>query len=466
MPETYSREGSFLLKKETTANVAVIPNVSLPFNDEDISDDYSYTPATPVQGNRAMNHRAIMNKIPASSGSINLNVEPKTFGYLLEGIGDLTSGVLFQLSDVDDLAVGDTIDNGSAGTGTVAAIIAEQLMVIATGVSGDWATGNTVDNSGSHSSTLGTYSGTVYAHLVRLPKDIENTFSLQRNYVDRAVRWCGVRFHSLDGLAQSDNVITASVGVMAQSVFSHARVLGTVSSGAGAKTILLDQTQGLVAGDSIKVYRPSTGAFLDFSAASVKTHTIGSISAGVSIGITNLETSLAADDILVLAPITPSYTIDEEFAWIGGSQCGLGPLTSSLANIDVQDYSLVLANELEERHAASGTLINNRMPTDILQKGFTASGSFTLHNENEDFRRLYRLNSERAFRFVTTGNQIASTGIYYQFMVTYSKVVIDQYDTVLGNDDIVNEEVPFTSFDDTTTGRSVQLLLINDISGY
>lgn len=465
MPETYSREGSLLIKKETAPNTAITPNVSIPFNDEAISDNYKYTPATPVQGNRALNIRAIKDKIAAPSGPINLNVEPKTFGYILEGIGDLSSGVLFSLSDVDSLSVGDVLSNGSTGAATVVAIITEQLMVICSGVSGDWATGNTV-TSGAHSSTLGTFSSSVYGHLVRLPKDIDNTFTVQRNYVDRAVRWMGVRFHAIDGFAQGDNIITASVQAMAQSVFTHARVTAAVTSGAGAKTILLDQTQGLVAGDSIKVYRPSTGAFLDFSAASVKTHTIGSVSAGASIAITNLQTSLAADDIIVLAPITPSYTVDEEFPWIGGSQCSLGALTSSLASIDVQDYTLVLANDLEERHAASGTLINSRMPSDLLQKGFTASGSFTLHNENEDFRRLYRLNTERAFRFVTTGNQIASTGIYYQLYVTYAEVQIDQYDMPLDNDDIVNEEVPFTSFYNATNGWSVQILLINDIASY
>lgn len=466
MPETYSREGSLLIKKETTANTAVIPNVSIPFNDESIEDNYMYTPATPVQGNRAMNIRSIKGKVAAPSGKINLNVEPKTFGYIMEGIGDLTSGVRFPLSDVDDLSVGDTITNGSTGTAVVSAIIPEQLLVIVSSQSGDWATGNTVTNGASHSSTLGTFSSTVYAHMVRLPKSITNTFSVQRNYIDRAVRWCGVRFSAVDGFAQSDNIITASVQCMGQSTFTHATVKAIVSSGAGAKTITLDQTQGLVVGDTIKVYRPSTGAFLDFSAASVKTHTIGSISAGVSIGITNLETSLAVDDLIVLAPITPSYTVDEEFPWIGGSQISLGPLTSSLANIDVQDYTMVITNELEERHAAVGTLINNRMPSDILQKGFTASGTFTLHNENEDYYRLYRTNTERAIRFSTTGNQISTTGIYFQLLVTYSEVNFDQYNMPLNNDEIVNEEVPFSSFYNVTRGWSVQLILINNVASY
>lgn len=465
MPETYSRVGSLMIRKESTANTPLTPNVSIPFNDEDISNGYDPTPATPVQGNRAMNLRAILNKIPAASGSINMNVEPKSFGYMLEGIGDLTSGVLFQLSDVDDLSVGDTIDNGSTGTGTVAAIIEEQLMVLVTGVSGDWATGNTVDNGASHSSTLGTFSATVYGHMVRLPKSIDNTFTVQRNYSDRAIRWCGARFHAIDGFAQSDNVITASVKMIAQSVFTHARVTGTVTSGAGSKTIPLDQTQGLVASDSIKVWRPGTG-FLDFSASAVKTHTIGSINAGASIVVTNLQTSLQADDILLLAPITPSYSLDEEFPWVGGSQMSIGALTSSLSAIDVQDYTMVLSNDMEERHSATGTLISDRMATAILQKGFTASGSFTMHNEDESYRRLQRLNTERSIRFATTGNQISTTGIYYQLIVTYSEIQITQYDMVLGQDDIVNEEVPFDSYYSDTDGWSVQLLLINDVASY
>lgn len=466
MPETYSRLGSILIKKETTENTAVVPNVSIPFNDEDITDDYAAIASSPVQGNRAMNIRALAKAIPAPAGSLNLNIEPKTFPHFLNSMaGGLTSGVLFTLSNVTSLAVGDTIDNGSTGTGVVAAILSDKLMVLCTSVSGDWATGNTVDNSGAHSSTLGTFSATVYGHLASFPNNLDVSYSLQKNYTDRAVRYCGVKFHAIDGFAQSDNIMTASVKLMARSAFHGAYVKAILASGAGSKVITVDQTQGLVVGDSIKIYRPGTG-FLDFSASGVKTHTIGSISAEASVTVTNLQTTLAVGDILVLAPITPSYSIDDEFIWVGGSQIQLGAARTSLADIDVQDYTMVATAELEERHAAQGTNFADRFPSDLLEKGFTASGSFTLHNENEDFYRHLRKNTDQAIELYTRGNQIGSTGLHYGLYVQFANIQLTAYDLTIGQDDIINEEVPFESYYDSTAGYSVRMLVINDTASY
>ncbi|MEE8151282.1 MAG: hypothetical protein V3T43_06160 [Nitrosomonadaceae bacterium] len=414
-----------------------------------------------------MNIREIQNKIAAPVGSINMNVEPKTFGYLLEGLGDLTSGVYFKSSDADngDIAVGDTIDNGSSGTGTVAAIIAEEDIIIATGVSGDWATSDTIGNSGTHSSTLQTFDATIFAHLIQFPDEMDNSWSLQKNFTDRAIRYMGVKFHAVDSFAQSDNILTASVKLMARSAFRHARVGTALTSGSGSKVIAVDQTQGLVAGDSIKVYRPGTG-FIDFSASAVKTHTIDSIVADTSVTVTLTQANINVGDLIMLAPITPSYTVDEEFAWIGNSQVAIGVDKDNLTSFDAQDYTMVLTQGLEERHAASGTNIQNRMPTDLLQTGFTASGSFKLHNENEDYYRSLRLNTAQSVRLTTTGNQIASTGINFQLIVTYTEVQFDQYQTSIATDEIINEEVPFTSFYNATAGFSVQIILVNDIATY
>ena len=467
MPETYSRTGSLMIKKETTTNTAVIPDVALPINSEEITDSYGWKPAMPVQGTRSKNLRAVCDKILAPVGPVELNVEPKSFGYILEGLGDLTTGVYFKSSDADngDIAVGDTIDNGSTGTGTVVAIDTVNDVILASGVSGDWATGDTIGNSGTHTSTLGTFSATVNGHLHRLPADITNTFTIQRNLADRAYRWAGARFHALDGLGQSDNIMTATAQVMAQSSFRHARVKAAVTAAGGSQTITVDQTQCLVVGDSIKVYRSGTG-FLDFSASGVKTHTIDTINADASIVVTALQTTLAEGDLIMLAPITPSFTVDEEFCWVGGSTMSIGATTGALSTFDAQDFTMVLSYELEERHAASGTNIRNRMPSNILQKGLEGSGTFTLHNENEDFYRHYRINTPQAIRLQMTGNEIASTGVYYQLAVTFAEIQFDQYEIPLSQDDIVNEEVPFTGLEDSTNGWFAQVLLVNDVASY
>jgi len=115
MPETYSREGYMAVKKEATENTAVTPNVFIPFNDESIAVDYSYTPAVPVSGSRSVNRRAVLNKIPAPAGVVNINVEPKTIGYFLEAIfGDLTSGNYIDASSIGALVVGETLTGGTS----------------------------------------------------------------------------------------------------------------------------------------------------------------------------------------------------------------------------------------------------------------------------------------------------------------------------------------------------------------
>lgn len=466
MAPTYSRTGSLLIKKETTENTAVIPDVAIPINSEDFATDYGSIESTPVQGNRAMNLRALAKAIPAPVGSISVNIEPKTFPHFLNSLGGgVVSGVLFTLSDVDDLEVGDVLSNGSTGTGTITAILSDKLQVLCSGVSGDWATGNTV-TSGSHSSTLGTFSASVYGHVISMPAEIDVSYTVHKNLADRAERYMGVKFHAIDSFAQSDNILTAGVKAMARSAFHSAKVLGSVSSGSGSKTILLDQTHGLVVGDSVKIFRPSTGAYLDFASSGVKTHTIGTVNADTSIVVTNLQTALVEGDILVLAPITPAYSVTDEFIWVGGSQLKLGASNSALSDIDVQEYSIMVSSEMEEKHAATGTNIKDRFPVATLQKGLTAEGSFTAYNESEKYRSLLRLQTAQAIELSTVGREIGSTDLFYTLQVQLPSVRLNAFDLPLSQDDIVNEEVPFVAYYDTTAAFLARIVVINDVASY
>lgn len=468
MAETYSRAGSVSLKKQTDSN-AVIPDTFIPINDEDIATGFDYTPSIPISGNRSVNQRAIKNTIKAPTGNLNINVEPKTFGHILNGItGGLTSGNFIDISSVTGtFQTGETITGGTSTETATVDFVGDDFLIISS-VSGTLTDGETLTGgTSSATATLGTYDSTVYGHAKTMPGDSTVTYSLQLNYSDRAFRYYGVRFHGIDSFAQSDNIITGGCQVMAQGLLRHAKVTAAVTSGAGAKSIPVDQVGGFVASDTIKVYRPSTGEFLDFSAASTKTHTIGTVdSANKELDITDLETSLAVGDLIVLAPQTPTYSIVDEYAWVGCSQMSIGADKDNLSTFDAQDFTMVLTNEFEERHAARGTNFEDRFPSDLLQKGLTGSGSFTLHNENEDFFRHYRDNTDQSIKLVTESDQIGSTGVNYKLEVLYSKIQFDNYDTNLSADDIVNEEVPFTSMYDDTAGYEVQVLLVNDIASY
>lgn len=467
MSETYSRKGYMALKKETTENTAVVPNVFVPFNDESVAVDYSYTPAVPISGSRSVNRRAVLNKIPAPAGVININVEPKTIGYFLEAIfGDLTTGNYVTISNISGtfnttnlvtfvgsgatatpVFVGDNFILFGAYTGTPVA-----TDTLSQAVSGATADVDLVDAT-----------AVVKGHAAKLPAEFSNTFTVEFGLADRAHRYIGCKFHSIDALGQSDNIITAGIQMMARSAFRHAKCNAATAGSAVATTV--DTTQGLVTGDTVKVFRPSTGAFIDLSGVGGKTTTVTVTSTTVAT-LATVTDNILLGDLLMLAPQTPSYTIDSEFPWSGGAQVSVGATKDSFATENVEDFSMVIASELEERHAATGTGIANRFPVALLQKGLTGNGSFKMYNQNEEFIGKMRLNTASAIKLRCEGGQIAALGINYAFEIIYPEVQFDAYQLSLSADDLVEEEIPFTALHNTSAAYLAQVLLVNNVASY
>lgn len=464
--ETYSRVASLSIGKESSENVAVTPTVFIPFNDENISLDFAYQAAVPVSSSRSVNRRAIKKRIPSPNGSINVNVEPNTFGHFLEAIyGDLASGNHIDISGITGtFQVGETITGGTSTETATVAFVGDDFLII-TSPSGAFTNGETITGgTSSATATLGTYNASGYGHAANLPAEHSNTYCLQLNYSDRAYRLTGVKFTSIDALGQSDDIITAGISLMARGVFRQARVTATTTAGAGSKSIFLDQTLGLVVGDTIKVWRKGTG-FLDFSASSVKTHTVDTVVANTRITVTNTQTQLSAGDIILLAPQTASYSIDEEFPWVGGSQISLGDDVDNFATEEAEDFSLVVTNDYEERHAAKSTGIQNRFPSALLHKGITATGNFTLYNQDEGFMQIARENRAQAIKIRSIGTAVV-TNKNHQLEFILPNIQFGSYNQNISQDDIVNENVPFDAFHDETEGYISQVLLVNGIASY
>jgi len=467
MTEFYSRVASASLKKETTAEVAITPDVFFDFLAESISTEYGYTPSMPIEANRAKNIRPVDNKISAPNGSITLNVEPKKFGHFLNGVfGGVLSGKYMPIGTiVGTFTVGETITGGtSAATAVVVAVGNDYLTL--SGGSGTFTAAETITGGSSGATAVVTaYSATVYGHVGVLPDNSIPTYTVQFNYGEVAIRYFGLRFVGFDSLAQQDNVITAECQVMAKGQFRHAYVTAITASGSGSKTLTMDQTLGLVAGDTIKVFRPSTGLFLDFLSAGVKTHTIGTVASATTITVTDLQTALAVGDLIVLAPQTASYSLGNEFTWIGGSEWKVGDAVSSLAVDCAEDFQITIMNEFEEKHGACGTDFEDRFPTTLLQKGMEASGQFTKYYETEVKYSKLRRNVQQAMQFKTQGAVITGT-FRNEFRILFPAVNFDPYQTNISEDDLVSEEVPFTAFYNTTAAYSVRALLVNDVASY
>ena len=463
----YSRSITASLKKETTSNTPVIPDTFFGLNEQDIAVEYSFTPAMSVAGIRSKNVRPVISPINAPEGTMKMYVDAKEFGNFINGItGGVTSGKILKLSGISGtFAVAETVTGGtSSATGTVL-FVGEDYLLLGS-VSGTFAAAETV--TGGTSSATGTvviYSATVYGHAANLSADIDTTYTIQFNLDDSAIRYAGVRITSFDSITQEDNIITAGVKVMAQSAFRHAVVTEALTSGSGSKVIKIDQTKGLVASDSIKVWRDGTG-FLDFASSGVKTHTISSISADASITVTNLQTALQVGDLILLAPQTSSYSSGGEFPWIGGGTVEMGASIAALAEECMEEFTAVFVNEFEARHCAVGNNIADRFPQHIIQKSLNITGTLKTAYENEQFMKLQRAKTPVAIRIKFLAGEIASTDINYEFRMLFPSAYLNGYQTNFSQDDVVNEEIPFTAFRDETLGIEARFLLVNEVTSY
>lgn len=467
MTDFYSRASSLLIKKETTANTAVIPNVSIPFDEESISVEYGVQATQPVAGDRTLNQRAVKKAIPAPAGDLKLSIEPKTFGHFLNScFGSLTSGNYLPFTGASgSFTVGETVTGGSsAKTATVVVSTADYLLV--SSPSGNFTTGETITGGSSgKTATVTAFDTSVFGHQGTLPAAPLPSYSLQLNFADSAIRYMGVRFDAFDQIALANNVMTATVKVMAQSQFRHAKVTAITTSGS-TKTITVDQTQGLVATDTIKIFRPSTGQFIDLNGSGVKTEAITAVTSTTQFTLATLTTTTAVGDLVMLAPITPSYSIANEMPWVGGAIGQLGNDVTSLTTAPLEDFTLVVDNQLEERHTASGTLLENRFPATLIQKGLIGKGSFKTYYQDETLMSLVRQNTPQAFKLKSLGDLIGSTSLNYEVRWTFPTVLFDPFQTPITKDNVVENAVPFQLYKDFTQGYACRVLVVNTITSY
>jgi hypothetical protein len=465
---SYSRLGYFALKAEAVENTALTPDVFVPIMSEDIVTEYQPTPAMPVSQTRVKNLRPVKTAIPAPTGTVTVELEPKTAGHFLRGIyGSMLSGVYLPVTSVvGTFAVGETITGGSSSeTAVVVAVSDENDYLLVNTVSGTLTAGETLTGgTSSATAVLTNYVATRYGHQSTTPADSLPTFTVEIGLANEAYRYTGVRFNAISSLGQSDNKITMQVGLVARAEFKHARVLEQVTAGAGAKVIPVDQTLGVVAGDTIKVFRPSTGEYLDFSADDVKTHTAGTVTAGTSIAVTNLETQLEVGDLIVLAPQSATYTISKEFFWIGGSEATIGNTLATATTACIEDFTLTLTNEIEPRHCANGLGIANRFPATNYLKGVEATGSINKTYRDMALLDVLRDNRSQALSIKHTGQQIGSTVGVESLEFRVPNIQFDNFNPSISEDALLEQEINYTAYDGADYFH--RAILVNDVATY
>ena len=419
------------------------------------------TVASLVTGNAYFDLSAITGAFDATHTVTGTNPDTTTFTFTPSQVLNATA-----------LLVGDTITGGSSSkTATVNFINVNEGYLLATSPSGAFTVNEKITGTGGGVMTMINMATTVYGHVATLPQNSLTTYSLQINYQNAAIRYCGTRYLALDPVNQANNVMSATIKCMSQSQFRHAAITTGTAGAGGTQVLPCDQTQGLVVGDIVKVFRPSTGLFIDLNGAGIKTNTITAIVPGVSISMTVLTTTTAIGDLIVLAPQTPTYTTGQELAWIGSSLGQLATsvgngISSNFANSVMEDFSLSVEHDFEARWQANGQGINARFPAALIQKGLSAKGSFTCYYQDETFYALLRANTAQAFRIKAVGANIGVTTIPFEVRFTFPQVIFMPFQTNVTNDKVVEQTIPFQVYTDATQGYYARVLLVTTTSSF
>lgn len=469
----YSRLGYFALKQEATENTAVKPTVFFGAIDENVLAKYKSVAASPILGTRVLNVNPVPDKTDAPTGKITLQVEPKNIGYFLKAtFGTPSTGVFFPITAASGaFTVGETVTGGtSTKTAVVVAVSNEKDYLLVSTLSGAFTIGETITGgTSSKTATLGTYDSTVNGHEFLAPQNTLPTYTLEIGYVNEAVRFMGVKLHE-SALTEKNNIVESGVTVTARSQFLNARVGAVAASSGSPVTITVDQTQGLVAADTIKIFRPSTGAFLDLNGSGVKTHTLTSFVAETSITIPSLTTTLAVGDLVVLSPQTPSYTVSREFSWVGGSTIKVGDtITAAVAasaTADIESLDLTVMNAVEARYGANGVTMASRFPSGLFLKDFKASGKFKHAFLDHTYLDRLRNQTQTAFAVRHTGKAIGATALKYLLDWRVPNCVLEPYNPDVKGDALVDEDVPFTAYLGSADGYTAKTLLVTDSANF
>lgn len=467
---SYSRVGYLAIGKETTENVAVTPSVFVPLMSEDIVTEYGVTPATPIAGNRAMNLRGVETAIPAPTGTLNILLEPETVGHFLNGVyGGSNSGQLMRMTSASgDWAVGDTATGvTSTETATVLFVSSELDYLLISTPSGTFTDGETIGNGSTGTGVLTQHDATVFGHEFTAPQATLPTYTIEIGVGNEAYRYTGVRFNEI-AITQSDNIITAAITITARAAFTGSQVTAITTSGAGTKTITVEQTTGMAATDTIKIFRPSTGAFLVIDGSDTF-RDVDAVSSETEFTITNLDNATAVGDVVVFKPQTPSYTIDEEFSWIGGSLATVDETITAAITASgdcIENFEVNVVNEVEARHCADGNDFVDRFPGKNFLKGLTGSGSFMRTYTDVIYLDRLRDSTDLALFVKHTGNEIGSTGQDFALDWRTPLFFLDPFNANIAEDDLIEQEMPFTMYNSEDDGYFHKALLVNDITSY
>ena len=434
---------------------------------------------TPQVGATLLQATSLATAVVTGVNTLSLDLRSITIGFNNSNVvtGTNPDGTTFTFTPSAALSaafftVGETVTGGtSTKSGVVAAISNEKNYILVTAPTGNFTNGELLTGGTSaFVATAGPMNTTVYGHEFKMPQNTMKTYTVEVGYSDTAYRFTGVKINEFKSISPKNNKIAADLGVMARGHFLNARVGAVVGASGSPVVITLDQTQGLIATDVIKVYRPRIAGFIDLNGVGIKTHTISSLVAETSITIPSLTTALEAGDLVILAPQTPSYTVGHEFPYIGATVARIGDtITAAVGSVpsaaSIETFDIHAVNEVEERFAANAQNVAGRFPSLLALKGWKGDGKFGRAYVDETWLDRLRNSTATALHVKTQGDLIGATGIRNSVEWYLSNIIFKPYMPVLDTDALVSEEVPFDCYK-AADGYNLKAVLVNDVSAY
>ncbi len=132
----------------------------------------------------------------------------------------------------------------------------------------------------------------------------------------------------------------------------------------------------------------------------------------------------------------------------------------------IEDFELVLTNEVEAKHGANGVNVVNRFPAKHFLKGLTGEGKINRTYTDPTYLDRLRNGTATSIQVKHTGNQIGSTGQYYQLDWRVPKAILKAFNPSLSEDDLMAQEMGFDMYYSTTSGYFMKALLVTDVATY
>lgn len=239
-------------------------------------------------------------------------------------------------------------------------------------------------------------ASTSYRHVFEVSNSPKTyTIDLQRADAPWVHRYFGVFFTTME-FKKEDNGIQVTITCMPRKVFQNARVTTAASSGT---TLLMDQTAGIHADDTILVLDKADGF------TTIATLTVTTVDSATQLTVSTIGVQLDVNDIVVISADTvvdSDYVQNDPFQFMNGTQFLTGADIDNTTEVKLEDFSLTLAGEVEPRYG-SGPNESDRFPYDMPIKGYTAEGSMTKFYDSERYLDIARKNAKFPLRTLFWG---------------------------------------------------------------